>query len=103
MCVSLIVTLTVKIAGTFVVCGPAPSPAGAAAQLSAPSGNNWLAYYAALSGSRSSTLNQITTSNVASLKEVWHMNLGPCTAAPIAGEPVIPGAPRGAANNPTNC
>ena len=80
-----------------------PSPAFSAAQLSAPSGDNWYEYYGDLSGSRYSSLNQITTSNVSTLKEVWHMSLGTCTASLIAGNPVIPGAPRGATNNPTNC
>ena len=80
-----------------------PSPPWTAAQLSAPAGNNWLEYYGSLNGNRYSSLNQITTSNVSSLKQVWHMSLGTCTAAIIAGNPVIPGAPRGATNNPTNC
>jgi quinohemoprotein ethanol dehydrogenase len=81
----------------------APSPAWTDAQLSAPSANNWLEYYGNLSGSRYSTLNQITTSNASTLKEVWHMSLGTCTAGLIAGNPVITGAPKGATNNPTNC
>src|SRR3954464_11575235 len=81
----------------------APSPAWTDAQLSAPSANNWLEYYGDLSGSRYSSLNQITTSNVSTLKEVWHMNLGSCTPDIVAAKPVIPGAPNGAANNPTNC
>src|SRR3954452_9074503 len=80
-----------------------PSPAWTDAQLSVPSADNWLEYYGDLSGSRYSTLNQITTSNVSTLKEVWHMNLGSCTPDIVAGKPVIPGAPNGAANNPTNC
>ena len=73
------------------------------AQLSAPAGDNWLEYYGSLTGDRYSSLNQITTSNVSTLKEVWHMSLGTCTAGLIAGNPVIPGAPKGATNNPTNC
>jgi quinohemoprotein ethanol dehydrogenase len=81
----------------------APSPAWSDSQLTTPSGNNWLEYYGDLSGSRYSSLNQITTSNVGSLKQVWQMSLGTCTASIIAGNPVIPGAPRGATNNPTNC
>ena len=80
-----------------------PSPAYTDAQLSAPSGANWYEYYGDLSGDRYSSLNQITTSNVGTLKEVWHMSLGTCTAAIIAGQPVVPGAPNGATNNPTNC
>jgi PQQ-dependent dehydrogenase (methanol/ethanol family) len=79
------------------------APAWTDAQLSQYSGANWLEYYGDLSGSRYSTLNQINTSNVSTLKEVWHMSLGTCTADIIAGKPVVPGAPNGAANNPTNC
>jgi glucose dehydrogenase len=81
----------------------APSGAFSDAQLSSYSSANWLTHYGDLSGSRYSALNQITTSNVASLKEVWHMSLGTCTDKIIAGDPVVPGAPRGATNNPTNC
>ncbi len=80
-----------------------PSPVWTSAQLSAPAGNNWLEYYGSLNGNRYSSLNQITTSNVGNLKQVWQMSLGTCTASIIAGDPVIPGAPRGATNNPTNC
>ena len=80
-----------------------PSPPWTAAQLTAPTGDNWLEYYGSLSGERYSSLKQITTSNVSTLKEVWHMSLGTCTAGIIAGDPVIPGAPNGAAGNPTNC
>ena len=80
-----------------------PSPPWTAAQLSAPAGDNWHEYYGSLNGNRYSSLNQITTSNVSSLKQVWQISLGTCTAAVIAGDPVIPGAPRGASNNPTNC
>jgi quinohemoprotein ethanol dehydrogenase len=80
-----------------------PAPAWSDAQLSAPPADNWLEYYGDLSGDRYSSLNQITTSNVGSLKEVWHMSLGTCSADVVAGKPVIPGAPPGAPNNPTNC
>ena len=64
-----------------------PSPAWTDAQLSAPSAANWLEYYGDLSGSRYSSLNQITTSNVGTLKEVWHMSLGTCTASILTGDP----------------
>ncbi|MBV8066200.1 MAG: PQQ-binding-like beta-propeller repeat protein [Actinobacteria bacterium] len=80
-----------------------PSPAWSDAQLSAPAGNDWLLYYGDLSGDRYSSLNQINTSNVSQLKQVWQMSLGTCTASIIAGNPVVPGANPGAANNPTNC
>lgn len=80
-----------------------PAPAWTAAQLSAPAGDNWLEYYGDLSGDRYSSLNQITTSNVSTLKQVWQISLGTCTASIINGDPVIPGAPRGATGNATNC
>jgi quinohemoprotein ethanol dehydrogenase len=80
-----------------------PAPAWTNAQLSAPAGDNWLEYYGGLTGDRYSSLKQITSSNVSTLKEVWHMSLGTCTAAIIQGAPVVPGAPAGATNNPTNC
>src|SRR3954454_22148260 len=80
-----------------------PSGAYTDAQLSAPPADNWYEYYGDLSGARYSSLTQISTSNVASLKEVWHMSLGTCTADIIAGKPVVTGANNGATNNPTNC
>ena len=64
-----------------------PSPAWTDAQLSAPAGDNWLEYYGGLTGDRYSSLNQITTSNVSTLKEVWHMSLGTCTAGPHRRHP----------------
>ena len=79
-----------------------PAPAWSDAQLSAPSGDNWLEYYGDLSGDRYSSLSQINTSNVGSLKQVWQMSLGTCTAAIIAGAPVVPGAPPGDPGNSGN-
>src|SRR5262245_10325769 len=80
-----------------------PSPVYSDAEVNKPAGDNREAYYGNLLGQRYSSLKQINTSNVANLKEVWHISLGSCTAGLIAGDPVIPGAPRGATNNPTNC
>jgi len=80
-----------------------PTPALTEAQLNAPAANNWYEYYGNLQGTRYSSLNQITTSNVGSLKQVWQMSLGTCTASVIAGNPIVPGASKGATNNPTNC
>jgi quinohemoprotein ethanol dehydrogenase len=80
-----------------------PSPSWTNAQLSAPAGDNWLEYYGSLTATRYSSLNQITTSNVSTLKEVWHQSLGSCTPDIIAGKPVVPGASNGAPNNTTNC
>jgi len=81
----------------------AASPAWTPKQLNAPAGDNWLEYYGSLSGDRYSSLNQINTSNVSTLKQVWQISLGTCTASVIAGNPVVPGGPKGTANNPTNC
>ena len=78
-----------------------PSPPWTASQLSAAAGADWHEYYGSLNGNRYSSLNQITTSNVSSLKQVWQISLGTCTAGIIAGDPVVPGAGRGASNNPT--
>jgi quinohemoprotein ethanol dehydrogenase len=55
-----------------------PSPAWTADQLNAPAGDNWLSHMGNLSGWRYSSLTQINKSNVASLKEAWHINLGTC-------------------------
>src|SRR5262249_335385 len=71
-----------------------PSPVFTNEQLSAPSGDNWYEYYGDLSGSRYSSLNQINASNVGTLKQVWQMSLGSCSASIVAGNPVVPGAPR---------
>jgi len=46
--------------------------------LSAPAGDNWLTNLGSLNGNRYSSLTQITPSNVASLKEAWHIHLGTC-------------------------
>lgn len=55
-----------------------PSPAYTAAQLNAPAGANWLTNMGSLNGWRYSSLTQINKSNVATLKEAWHINLGTC-------------------------
>src|SRR5215471_283046 len=103
LAVSVGVIATAAQSGHAVPKTISPAPAWSDAQLSAPSGNNWLEYYGDLSADRYSSLNQITTSNVGQLKQVWQMSLGTCTASIIAGDPVVPGAPKGATNNPTNC
>ena len=56
-----------------------PAPAFTAAELNAPAGNNWLSHMGNLPGWRYSSLTQINKSNVATLKEAWHINLGTCT------------------------
>src|ERR1043165_6847794 len=55
-----------------------PAPAFTAAELNAPAGNNWLRHMGNLSGWRYSSFTQINKSNVATLKEAWHINLGTC-------------------------
>ena len=55
-----------------------PSPAYTADQLAAPAGDNWLTVLGSLNGNRYSSLNQITPSNVATLKQAWKINLGTC-------------------------
>jgi glucose dehydrogenase len=57
-----------------------PSPAYTAAQLNAPAGDNWLSHMGSLNGWRYSSLTQINKSNVGTLKEAWHINLGTCPA-----------------------
>ncbi|HSC92717.1 MAG TPA: PQQ-binding-like beta-propeller repeat protein [Gaiellaceae bacterium] len=55
-----------------------PSPAYTADQMNAPAGDNWLSHMGNLQGWRYSSLTQINKSNVATLKEAWHINLGTC-------------------------
>ena len=55
-----------------------PSPTYTAAQLGAPAGDDWLSYFGNLKGNRYSSLTQITKSNVATLKQAWHISLGVC-------------------------
>jgi len=55
-----------------------PAPAFTAAELNAPAGNNWISHMGNLPGWRYSSLTQINKSNVATLKEAWHINLGTC-------------------------
>ena len=57
-----------------------PAPAFTAAELNAPAGNNWLSHMGNLPGWRYSSLTQINKSNVSTLKEAWHINLGTCPA-----------------------
>jgi glucose dehydrogenase len=64
-----------------------PSPLWTRKQLNAPSADNWILHYGNLLGTRYSSLKQITTSNVSSLKQVWQISLGTCTASIIAGDP----------------
>jgi quinohemoprotein ethanol dehydrogenase len=73
-----------------------PSPAYTAAQLGAPAGDDWLMHMGNTKGWRYSSLNQITKSNVSSLKEVWHIHLGTCvlhdaTCGSLEGNAVVAG------------
>jgi quinohemoprotein ethanol dehydrogenase len=64
------------------------APPFSAAQLSAYGGSDWLTTGGGLTDTRYSTLAQITTSNVASLKTAWqsHLGLAPKAAASVAEE-----------------
>ncbi len=55
-----------------------PSPVYTAAELNAPAGNDWLMHMGNLKGHRYSSLTQINKSNVGTLKQAWHINLGDC-------------------------
>lgn len=56
--------------------GITPAPAFSAAQLNAYAGDNWLTIGGGLTDNRYSTLNQITTKNVGSMKTTWHSQFG---------------------------
>ena len=77
-----------------------PSPAWSDAQLSAPAGNNWLEYYGSLTGDRYSSLNQITTSNVSTLKEVWHIEPRHVHGRPHRRQPRDSGRAEGGSGQP---
>ena len=55
-----------------------PSPIYSAADLGAPAGADWLVVHGNLKGQRYSSLTQINKSNVATLKQAWHISLGVC-------------------------
>ena len=61
-----------------------PSPAWTATQLNTPPAENWLNHMGNLAGTRYSSLTQISKSNVATLKEAWHINLGTCATKDAA-------------------
>jgi len=55
-----------------------PVPALTAAQLNASPGANWPTIGGDLKNDRYSSLKQMTPSNVGTLKQAWHINLGTC-------------------------
>jgi quinohemoprotein ethanol dehydrogenase len=55
-----------------------PSPVYTAAELGASAGDDWLVHFGNLKGTRHSSLTQINKSNVATLKQAWHISLGVC-------------------------
>ncbi len=64
-----------------------PAPAFAPTDLVAPAGADWATNGGDYGQTRYSTLNQVTTANVASLKEVWHIHLnGSATGSKYRGE-----------------
>jgi len=76
--VGLLVT-AVAFAGKSSTSAITPSPVYSAAELGAPAGNDWLVVHGNLKGQRYSSLTQINKSNVATLKQAWHISLGVCT------------------------
>src|SRR5215471_14271535 len=68
------------------------APAFTAADLAAVPGANWITNGGNISNDRYSSLNQINTGNVASLKEAWHINLdgsGKAAKYSAEGTPVV--------------
>ena len=61
-----------------------PSPTYSAVQLGAPSGDDWLMHMGNSKGWRYSSLNQINTTNVGTLKQAWKINLGTCATKDAA-------------------
>ncbi len=61
-----------------------PAPAWTNAQLNAPAADNWITNMGNLAGHRYSSLTQINKSNVSTLKEAWHINLGTCATKDAA-------------------
>ena len=62
------------------------APAFTASQLSALPENDWHSVHGNLAAQNYSSLNQITTSNVSTLKPAWSTNLnGSCAVAPSCG------------------
>jgi len=56
------------------------------ADLGVYAGADWPVIGGDYQGDRYSTLNQVTTANVAGLKEAWHIHLGSATGTPFHGE-----------------
>jgi glucose dehydrogenase len=66
------------VAGKSSTSAITPSPLYTASELGAPAGADWLVVHGNLKGQRYSSLTQITKSNVATLKQAWHISLGVC-------------------------
>jgi quinohemoprotein ethanol dehydrogenase len=62
------------------------APPFAPADLGVYAGADWPVVGGDYQGDRYSTLNQVTTANVSSLKEAWHIHLGSATGTPYHGE-----------------
>ena len=70
----------------------AVAPAFTSAQLSADAADNWLTNGGNVTNQRYSSLNQINTTNVATLKEAWHVHLdgsGMAAKYSAEGTPVV--------------
>ncbi len=69
-----------------------PAPAFTSTDLSAVPTENWLTNGGDVSNARYSSLSQINTSNVANLKEAWHIHLdgsGKAAKYSAEGTPVV--------------
>jgi len=69
-----------------------PAPAFSAAELAGTAGSNWLTVGGSTNGTRFSTLNQIKTSNINSLKVAWqaHFGLSKAKQAQTFGQEATP-------------
>jgi alcohol dehydrogenase (cytochrome c) len=79
-----VLALALTVAASATSQTSAVIPAFTASQLDALPGNDWITPAGNLGGQRHSTLDQINTSNVAQLKQAFHVNL----TAPQVGDPV---------------
>jgi alcohol dehydrogenase (cytochrome c) len=87
-------TVTVAAGGTNAVSKPGtivPAPAFSPAELAAPPTDEWITNGGSLSNDRYSPLDQVNTTNIKSLKGVWHIHLNSATGAKYSAEsqPVV--------------
>jgi glucose dehydrogenase len=70
-----------------------PAPAYTGAQLSTYAGDDWPSVGGDLQNDRFSSLTQITSSNVSTLQQSWHIHIGECAAFQAARPALAPGVP----------